>query len=410
VLNTPFTIIKSIDKNELREVKFYNDDELKAIYNPVHKFGSAGFKKQNIVILVLESFAKEYTALGKTGVSYTPFLDSLSSESFVFTNGFANGSKSIEGIPAILSSMPHMTENPFINSTYSNNYQTSFATILNKEGYTTAFFHGGKNGTMNFDSYSKLAGYNSYFGKDEYNNDADFDGFWGIWDEPFLQYSIKKMNAFSEPFHTSIFTLSSHHPYFVPGKYKDKFPKGKLENSESIGYADYALRRFFDEAKKTKWYNNTLFVLCADHSSLSDQPFYKNTVGERCIPILFYRPGQSLKGAFSGSFAQVDILPSVLHLLGYNKPFFAFGSSYLDRKNNNCYYYTNGNQMIVADSIMVSCNNAKITALYNFKRDSILAHNIINKHPALESQLLRELKAFIQTYNSSLLHNSGVLK
>lgn len=410
VLNTPFTIIKSLDKNELKEHNFYTSTELQLIYNPVHKFDSLTFRKKNIVIIILESFAKEYTALGKTGVSYTPFLDSLAAQSFVFTNGFANGSKSIEGIPAILSGIPHLMENPFINSPYAGNFQTSFGTLLGKEGYTTAFFHGGINGTMNFDAYAKLAGYQNYFGKNEYNNDADFDGFWGIWDEPFLQYSIKKMNEFKEPFHSSVFTLSSHHPYFVPEKYKGKFPKGTLENSESVGYSDYALKLFFQSAKKTKWYNNTLFVLCADHTSLSDHPFYRNSVGQQCIPILFFNPGNPVKGTYEKSFSQIDILPSVMNILGYNKPFFAFGQSYLKNKNSNCYYYLNGNVMMIEDTIMTSFNKDQIASVYNFKKDSGVSKNIKNRYPLLEERLSKEYKAFIQSYNSTLIHNKGSLK
>ncbi|MCW3076546.1 MAG: ltaS, partial [Bacteroidetes bacterium] len=400
VLNTPFTIIKSLDKNELKEQNFYSLAELQSIYNPVHKFDSLTFRKKNIVVIILESFAKEYTGLGKTGVSYTPFLDSLTAQSFAFTNGFANGSKSIEGIPAILSGIPHLMENPFINSPYAGNFQTSFGTLLSKEGYTTAFFHGGINGTMNFDAYSKLAGYQHYFGRNEYNNDDDFDGFWGIWDEPFLQYSIKKMNEFKEPFHSSLFTLSSHHPYFVPEKYKGKFPKGTLENSESVGYSDYALKLFFNAAAKTKWFNNTLFVLCADHTSLSDHPFYRNSVGQQCIPILFFSPGSSLKGTYEKSFSQIDILPSVMNLLGYNKPFLALGQSYLNAKNHDCYYYLNGNVMMIADTIMASFNKNQISSVYNFKRDSSVSRNIKNKYSNLEATLDKEYRAFIQTYNS----------
>lgn len=407
VLNTPFTLIKSLGKQELKEYHFYTGEELKKIFNPVHHYDTLQFKKRNVVILILESFAKEYTALGKTGVSYTPFLDSLTGESFVFTNGFGNGSKSIEGIPAILSSLPHLMENPFINSTYSNNFQTTFATLLNAEGYTTAFFHGGINGTMNFDVYSRLAGYKFYFGKNEYDNDADFDGFWGIWDEPFLQYSVKKMSEFKEPFHTSVFTLSSHHPYFIPKKYEGKFPKGTLDNSASIGYGDYALKQFFHSAKKTTWFKNTLFVLCADHTSLSDHPFYKNIVGQQCIPILFYSPQDSLKGSYNSSFSQIDILPSVMNLLGYNKPFFAFGQSYLDPKNNNCYYYINGDHLLIADTIMATFNNNSIKSLYNFKSDSTLNKPLLNKYPTLEAKMTKEFKAFMQTHNAALISNSG---
>ncbi|MBK7818855.1 MAG: LTA synthase family protein [Sphingobacteriaceae bacterium] len=212
--------------------------------------------------------------------------------------------------------------------------------MLNAEGYTSAFFHGGTNGTMNFDSYAKQNGYSAYFGRTEYANDADFDGSWGIWDEPFLKFGVKKMNEMKQPFHSAIFTLSAHHPYKIPEKYKGKFAKGHLEIHESIGYADHAIRLFFQEAKKQMWYTKTLFVLVADHSSISDHPFYRNNVGQFAIPVLFFKPDNSLKRSYSKVFQQSDILPSVLDMIGYNKPFFSFGKSYKDTLGRYAVYYT----------------------------------------------------------------------
>ncbi len=409
VLNTPFTLIKSLDKETLNEYAFYDEKTLKQKFNPIHQYQSAGLDKKNVVVIILESFSKEYTKLGKT-TSYTPFLDSLMQHSLVFTNAYANGAKSIEGIPAILSSMPSLCENPFINSAYSNNYQTSFATVLKPEGYTNAFFHGGINGTMNFDSYSKLAGYDYYFGKNEYNNDADFDGFWGIWDEPFLQYSIKKMNELKEPFHSSIFTLSSHHPYYVPEKYKNKFPKGHYENSESIGYADYALKLFFNSAKKTNWYKNTLFILVADHTGLSDHLYYTNMVGLKSIPIVFFKPDNSLARNCDSTFSQIDILPSTLNLLGYNKPFFSFGQSYLNRTDNNCYFYNNSTNFLICDTLLLCYNKMKLYSVTNLRRDSGCTINCFKKYPLLESRFNGQLEAFVQTYNHTLISNTGVFK
>ncbi|PBQ34706.1 sulfatase [Sphingobacteriaceae bacterium] len=408
VLNTPFTIIKSMEDKAVEEYIFYTEAELKAKYNPIHEYKDSVFKKQNVVILILESFAKEYTKLGRH--SYTPFLDSLMDKSLVCSNAFSNGSKSIEGIPAILSSMPSLMENPFINSLYSLNDQTSLATVLGAEGYQTAFFHGGINGTMNFDAWASLAGYQAYYGRNEYGNDDDFDNFWGIWDEPFLQYSVRKMSEFKQPFHSSIFTLSSHHPYMIPVQYKNKFPKGDLENSESVGYADYALRKFFSAAQKTSWYKNTLFVLTADHGSLSDDPFYSNVVGNQTIPILFFKPDNSLTGIHKEVFSQVDILPSALHLLGYNKPFFSFGESFAEKKHGNDYFYANATHHLYKDSALYCFKVPDLFQVYYYKHDSTLSQQLLNKLPALDSAATVDFRAFIQAYNHTLLHNTGRVK
>lgn len=408
ILNSPFTIIKSLEKKTLEEYTFYQPRELKAIYDPIHHYKDSVFKKQNVVVIILESFAKEYTKLGRR--SYTPFLDSLMGQSLICSNAFSNGTKSIEGIPAILSSLPSLSENPFINSVYSLNDQTSLATLLGKEGYETAFFHGGINGTMNFDSWSKLAGYKSYKGKDEYNNNEDFDGFWGIWDEPFLQYSVREMSRFKQPFHTAVFTLSSHHPYQVPKKYTGKFPKGDLANSETIGYADYALSKFFEAAKKTNWYAHTLFVVTADHGSLSKAPFWRDVVGNLCLPVLFFKGDNSLKGIHAQVFSQIDILPSALQLIGYNKPFFSFGESYASKTTGSDYFYANATHYLFGDSLLYCFNFPKLSVVYNYRSDSTLSTLVTNKYPLLDSLQTIHYKAFMQTYNHTLIHNKGRVK
>lgn len=409
VLNTSFTLLKSLNETALEDYHFYEEPALKAIYSPVHEFKDSVFKKQNVVVLILESFMKEYTKLGGQ-TSFTPFLDSLMDHSLLFVNSYSNGTKSIEGIPAILSSLPSYMETPYVNSMYASNHQTSFATLLGGEGYETAFFHGGINGTMNFNTWAPLAGYKRYFGRNEYNNEKDFDNFWGIWDEPFLQYSLKEMDQLQQPFHSAVFTLSSHHPYFVPEKYKDVLPKGKLENLQSIAYADRALRLFFESAKKTSWYNNTLFVLSADHGSLSEHFFFSNLVGNQSIPIMFFRPDNSLAEKRNEAFSQMDILPTAMQLLGYNKPFFAFGESYLSPNRGNDFFYANKTHYLFGDSTMYCFNvtaEPVLTQAFIFTRDSLFRNNIAGKYPQLDSTNMTRLKAFVQTYNHTLITNTA---
>lgn len=410
VLNTPFTIIKSMEQKSLPEYQYYSNQQLVSFFDPVHHYKDSVFKKQNVVVLILESFSKEYTKLGRTQ-SITPFLDSLMDHSLVFSNGFSNGTKSIEGIPAVLASLPTLMDNPFINSQYATNRQTSFASLLKEEGYSTAFFHGGINGTMNFTDWAPAAGYDRYFGRDEYGDDKDFDGFWGIFDEPFLQYACKTMSTFKQPFHGAVFTLSSHHPYLIPEKYKGRFPKTKLENSESVGYADYALRRFFETAKKEAWYNNTLFILTADHASISEHPFFSNPVGCLTIPILFFKPDGSLKGTHEGAFSQVDILPSAMSLLGYNKPFFAFGKNcFEENARGNAYFYINGTYFLCEDSMAYTCIENKINCTYNYRRDSLLKNTLTNIDTKRDSLYTARFRAMIQFYNHTLINNLSSLK
>jgi len=404
-LNTPFTLIKTYGKKSVVDYQFFNESELKTIYNPNHYNQNTSFKNENVVVLILESFSKEYTKLGNTGESYTPFLDSLMSHSMVFTNAFANGTRSNEGIPAILSSLPSLTDNPFINTNYSNNKQQSFATLLKQKGYTTSFMHGGINGTMNFDSYSRIAGYDNYYGKNEYNNDKDFDGFWGIFDEPFLQSCVLKMSNMKQPFHTSIFTISSHHPYVIPKQHQNKFKKGTYENHESIGYGDYSLKQFFNAAKKTNWYANTLFIITADHASISGDRFYKTIVGNMAIPILFYRSDNSLTAQKAQIFSQMDILPTAMELVGYDAPYFSFGTSYSDTTARYAYFASNGNYHVVNDSCYYVIQPPTLLSKYNYKNDIDLV-NPLKSINYKDSIALKRFNGFIQKYNNTLLKNS----
>jgi len=155
--------------------------------------------------------------------------------------------------------------NSIISSSYSINKVKALPVILEENGYNTSFFHGAFNGSQNFDKYCKQAGFNKYYGKNEYVGPEAFDGKWGVFDEEFLQFFAKEISTFKEPFFTTLFTISSHAPYVIPEKYKNKFPKGKNELHETIAYTDYALKQFFNTAKKQPWYNNTIFIITADN-------------------------------------------------------------------------------------------------------------------------------------------------
>ena len=216
-------------------------------------------------------------------------------ESLVFTNAFANAKSSMEGIPAILASIPSWMDDPFIYSFYSGNQITSLASLLKPKGYTSSFFHGGKNGTMGFDSFCKLAGIENYYGRTEYGEERDFDGNWGIWDEPLMQFAVRKMSESQKPFVSSIFTLNTHHPFTIPEKYRKQFKQGGHPLMTTIRYTDHAMKRFFEEAAKTDWYKNTIFVITADHTALDIEGEENSAMDDYRIPIIFFSPDGKLK-------------------------------------------------------------------------------------------------------------------
>ncbi len=420
VLNTPFSIAKTYGKPALNYVEYFPDeDSLNNIYTPLHN----GFKPgvhfaffdsadPNVVIIIMESFSTEHigalnkNAPGRNVKTYTPFLDSLIEVSLAF-NGYANGKRSIEAIPAILAGLPALMNESYITSGFSGNQINSLASLLKKRGYVSAFYHGGKNGTMGFEPFTRMAGFDNYYGKNEYNNDSDFDGKWGIFDEPYFQYISQMIDSTPEPFLATIMSLSSHHPYTIPEQHQGHFPKGPLEIHESIGYADYSLKRFFQSIKEMDWFSNTIFIITADHTSEAYSPQYQNPIGMYRIPILFFIPGEKLKAKENIIVQQTDIMPSILQLLDYDRPFIAFGESVFDfNARRFSVTFLNGTYQLVKNNYVLQWDGEKNFSLYNIIEDPQLKHNLADTKDSATINNKYLLKAIIQQYNNRLIKNN----
>lgn len=407
VLNTPFTILKTLTKTtDIEKVHYFNDRELNSIYSPVIFLNpTEQATKKNVVILILESFGNEIIERGQT-----PFLDSLIKKSYYFKNGFANGKVSIDAVPSIISSIPSLMNNSYILSSYSLNETNSLPQILKKEGYTTSFFHGAFNGSQNFEEYCKTAGFDRYYGKDQYEGPESFDGKWGVFDEDFLQFYASKLSSFKQPFLSSLFTISSHNPYTIPKKYMGKFPKGNSVIQESIAYTDYSLMKFFENAKKQRWYKNTLFVISADHtSSDGDKESDKTNIGKFRIPILFFDPSNpNLVGTNTKNFQQIDIMPSILDYLNIKTKMVNFGKSY-KAKDNFVVYYLQGTYHYINDDYYLAFANGQTIGLYKWKQDILLKKNVMKQNPLETQKAERFIKAYIQSFNNRVMENKLAL-
>jgi phosphoglycerol transferase MdoB-like AlkP superfamily enzyme len=415
LVNTPFSIFSTYNMSAINEKKYLSQEAEKKIFDPVivnknsdHKT----FRKLNVVIIIVESLSEEYSGRLNKEKSfpeykgYTPFIDSLLDSSLCFRYSYANSKRSIEGIPAVASGLPSLMNDAFLTSVFSANKINSLPILLKKYGYTSSFFHGGKNGTMNFDAYSKDAGFDHYYGKNEYNNDKDYDGEWGIFDEPFLQYAAATMNSTRQPFVSVIFTISSHHPYRIPDKYRNKFPKGTLEIHESIGYTDYSLKQFFSTFSKMTSFDSTLFVITADHTSIAGSEYYQNPVGAYAVPIIYYMHHSQLKGESKQITQQADIMPSVLGFMNYPDPYTAFGKSVFDTCTPHfAVSLVNNTYLLIKDGYVMQFSNDKATALFDLNNDLYLKNNLISKYPAKATELETFLKAYIQTFNERMIKN-----
>jgi len=405
VLNTPLTIIKTFGKESLKEVDFLPEEQL---YNPIktiHKNTQIG-DQPNVVVIILESFGDEW--LGKKqGSPFTPFLDSLLDKSLYFTNAYANGKKSIEAMPAIFASIPTLLDNPYISSHYGTNTIEGLPDQLKKIGYESAFFHGATNGSMKFDEFAQLAGFDHYFGRVEYGNEAHCDDTWGVLDEYFNPWTARTISEKLEPpFLAGLFTLSSHHPYFIPDQHRNQLPEGDAPISKSIAYGDMSLRLFFEQAKKEDWYENTIFVIVADHTPAGTTEFYTNPSGRYQIPIAFFTPNKSIEPKKESKlFSQIDIYPTLLDLVGFKDDYYAFGNSYFSKEQKWVANYIGGTYHFVQDDYLLNFTNEKSNSLYNYKVDSLLRYDSLDVLPTKKEELAYQLKGIIQRYNRDLIFN-----
>ena len=418
ILNTPFCVIRTLGNEDLKVPSYFSQEELESIYTPVISPDStATFRPMNVVVFILESFGSEYIGAMNQDTEgihdCAPFMDSIISRSLTFETSLANGRKSIDAMPSVLSGIPMLKDHLFLTPTIMSKEITGLAKELGHKGYYSAFFHGADNGSMGFQSFSRVIGYKDYFGMEEfvkepkYGGNSVFDGYWAIWDEEFLQYMCDKISTFREPFLASAFTASSHHPFNVPERYQNVYPvEGKLPIYRGIRYSDHALKLFFEKASKQPWFNNTLFVLTADHTNLSEHPDYQSDYGNFRVPIIFYCPSDSLVGKRNAIAQQSDIFPSILGYLGYDEPVMSFGQNLFSTPDdetwastfqNGLYSYYKGDYIILFDG-------ETETGLFAYKQDPTLKHNLKGTQPATEQEMLKNLKALIQQYLIYMTH------
>ena len=413
VLNTPFSLIRTVGKTKVQRANYFDETTLESIYSPVHvPRDTAKFRRDNVVVIILESFSREF--FGELNPEkeaeqyrgYTPFLDSLMQHSKNFVNAFANGRKSIDGLPSVISSIPSLGV-PYFLSPYSGNKINSVASLLEQNGYHSSFFHGAPNGSMGFNAFMNIAGVDQYYGMDQYANDDDFDGLWGIWDEPFLQFYAKQLNTFPEPFVSSFFSVSSHHPFTVPEQYDDKLKGGPLPIHKCIEYTDYALRQFFKTASTMPWYDSTLFVITADHTSSNILfPEYRTGWGFYSIPLLFFKPDNSLASRETDIAQQTDIMPSVLGYLHYSKPYVAFGRDiFRESSTPLAFNYKDNIYQLFQDDFQLIFDGTRTLGLYNFKKDKLQEEDLMDRFPDRVKKMENTMKAVIQQYNNRMIED-----
>ena len=344
ILSNPFCILRTIGSaGSVKYKKHFAPEELARRFTPVHQpadSAAVNLAGRNVVVFIMESMSAEHSAYLCPEVyaerevkGFTPFLDSLMQNGLVFKRMYANGTRSIQAMPSVLGSLPSF-RTPFVLMPQSLGESRQLPAMLADKGYATLFFCGSEHGSMGFGAYARSAGVERLVSREDYearHGTGDFDGYWGIWDEPFLQFMGEELAATPEPFFATLFTLSSHHPFVVPEQYAATLPDGYTRIHKGVAYDDQAFRRFFHRFGGEEWFRRTIFVFIADH--VSSEKFAEKTrsyPGNMHIVGFIHTPDGALQGEVREVTQQLDIMPTVLGLTGNTEPYFAFGRDVLN--------------------------------------------------------------------------------
>ncbi len=345
-------------------------------------------KKPNIVLIILESWSADLVAAlgGEQGI--TPNFDNLAKSGLLFTNCFASGDRSDQGMAALLSAYPAQPTTSIIKQPNKFQQLPCILNELKKKRYHSSFLFGGQLSYGNIKGYIYFNGFERIIEGKDLSGDLPM-GKLGVHDEYIFNRFLDDMDKEDTPFFSTVFTLSSHSPYDQPIKEKLHWGDNERQYINSAYYTDSCLGDFFNKAKNKSWYSNTLFLLVADHSHNSYRNHNFFTPEYRKIPMLFY--GDVLKTEFRGYIynkicSQTDFPATLLSQLNLNHSEFRWSKNLFNPNVPVFAYYSfvDGMGWIKPDGYFV----------YQKEADKIIFSNFKDENH--QQQLIREGRSYLQ--------------
>ncbi len=389
-INAPWNLGYSLSKmnNSNKEYKFFKDSTAEKIFSDIQKESDTYKKvlnteKPNVVIILLESFTSKVIGVLNNKYDVTPNLDSLSRKGILFNNFYANSDRSDKGIVAILSGYPaHPTASiikypsktqalPFLNKSLETN------------GYKTSFYYGGDIDFANMRSYFINGGYNEIISKEDFAPEL-YRTKWGVHDEDVLKKFSEDIINDTNRFFKVCFTLSSHDPFDVPMETKIKGNNREKKFMNSVYYTDKCIGDFFKKVSKSEIWDNTLFILVADHGSPHPDHSPSHTTEKHKIPMIWLGGCLSKTDTIIETFSsQMDIPSTVLNQLNINSKEFKYSKNIFSDSISSYGFYTynNGFGYITKTSTVIFNNISKKT---------------VSKNDKFEEKDLRKGKAILQ--------------
>lgn len=407
--NTPFQLLHTLKNEAIKIETYFDEQEAERIIGFEKHYGSREFKKKNVLFIILESFCTERVGILSPKIKgYTPFMDSLLSNSRTYKYGMANGRMTIDALPSVLSGIPSFMEKNYCYTNYSNNNVHAISSILEKEGYSNAFFYGGLKTTFGFENFMNINFTKNYYDQEDYDSQYENTG-WGVDDHLFLPFVASKLKELPQPFCASLLTLSLHHPFPVPEPYKTMLDTIKDPIRKSIKYTDLSLQLFFSKIKDEEWFKNSIIAISADHTSDGLNLLECNTINAFSVPISFLAVGDTaFNKVQEQSVSQIDMYPTVLDYLGYNKPFACLGKSALSQTHPTVQYSGNGVFLIYSHPYQLEYDNNthKANNLLKFNMDrTVTPISLGNENTQIAEELIRQVKAYIQVFSYRINKN-----
>jgi phosphoglycerol transferase MdoB-like AlkP superfamily enzyme len=283
---------------------------------------------KNVVLITIESYSADFMKAYGNEQNITPFLDSLSQKSLQFTNLYAAGNRTVRGLEAVTLCLPP-TAGESVVKREDNKNKFSTGSIFKQKGYNVKFMYGGDAFFDNMQDFYSGNGYQIVDKASFSPEEITFSNVWGVCDEDMYNKAIKVMNAEAnqnKPFFNHIMTVSNHRPFTYPNN-KIDIPGDIKSRDGGVKYTDYALRKFFEMASKQSWFNNTVFVIVADHCA-SSAGKTQLPLDKYRIPAFIYDPtGKASK--YNQLMSQIDLMPTLFGLLHFNYQSKFFGQDVL---------------------------------------------------------------------------------
>lgn len=301
--------------------------------------------KPNVVIILMESMSANLMKEFGQRLPLTPTLDSLYQHSLAFTNFYSAGIHTNHGITATLYSFPALMSRNLMKGTVTP-HRRGIPTVLKTLGYENMFFMTHEAQYDNMKAFLSTNGYDDIYSQEDYPADSVVNSF-GVSDHFEFNYALDKINAKAKsgkPFMATILTISNHPPYVVPSWFK---PRTQNKETQIVEYADWAIGSFLRKASKEPWFENTIFILQADHGKMIGQSDAELPVSYNHIPLIIF--GKGIKPhKYTGLGMQVDVMPTLLGIMGANYLYDGFGVNLLKR-HRDMVFYSADNQVVARD-------------------------------------------------------------